>query len=181
MENCNKNELTNENDDRLEFVSSIITNQKGNVLILKRRKDLKLDPGKFDFCSGHMKEGEIPIGTMLRELNEEIGMTTNDILSINKIGDIETPHDKLKETVTHLYHVETNMTLKQINNNIKNMENPEMEKAVYLKSITTLRTVQEDSNLLRSANTKQMKIVLDTMEKRMKNRKEKSKELCEEK
>ena len=180
MENCNLNGLTNEKDDILEFVSSIITNPKGNVLILKRRKDLKLDPGKFDFCSGHMKKGELPIQSMFRELEEEIGITARDILYMDKVGIIETPHPKLRNTVTHLYHVETDMSLQQINDNIENMKHPEMEKAVYLKDFNTLRTVQEESDLLRTINTRQMGIVLDVMDERIKKRKEVNKELCEE-
>ena len=35
----------------------------------------KLDPGKYDFCSGHMKDGEIPLQSMYRELKEEMGLS----------------------------------------------------------------------------------------------------------
>ncbi len=70
------------NKDKLEFVSAIITNNEGNVLLLKRRKDLKLDPGKYDLCSGHMKEGEVPTQTMYREIAEEIGVKQGEIKNI---------------------------------------------------------------------------------------------------
>lgn len=49
------------------------------MLLLKRRKDLKLDPGKYDLCSGHMKEEEVPTQTMYREIREEIGVKQEEI------------------------------------------------------------------------------------------------------
>ena len=68
------------NEDKLEFVSAIITDKEKRPLILKRCNNLRLDPGKYDMCSGHMKNGEIPLQSMYRELNEELGMEPNNIL-----------------------------------------------------------------------------------------------------
>ena len=167
--------------DKTEFVSGIITNKEGNVLILKRRNDLKLDPGKYDFCSGHIKEGEIPTQSMYRELNEEIGITPEQIKLIQKVGIIGTPHEKFTETLSHIYHVEVDLTIEQINKMIKEVENPEMEKAVYLKDIKVLREkMEKQPNLLRMLYTKQMKYSLDAIEQRLNKRKENGKELCQE-
>ena len=154
--------------DKLEFVSGIITNKEGNVLILKRRKDLKLDPGKFDLCSGHMKEGELPLQSMYREIEEETGIDPYQIKSIEKIGDIETPHEKLKNTVTHIFHAQIEKSLREINKSIKNMQKPEMEKALFLKDVETLRVLQRDSEMLRTVYTDELENIFKIMEERMK-------------
>ena len=121
------------NKDKLEFVSAIITNNEGNVLLLKRRKDLKLDPGKYDLCSGHMKEGEVPTQTMYREIAEEIGVKQGEIKTIERVGDIITPHEKLNNTTTHMYLIQIDLSEEEINNRLKNVEEPEMENAQYVK------------------------------------------------
>ena len=167
--------------DKNEFVSCIITNEDGNVLVLKRRNDVKLDPGKYDFCSGHMKEGEVPMQTMYRELNEEIGIRPEHILFKVKLGDIETPHKKLKNTITHLYHVEIGLSEEEINEMIKNVEVPEMQKARYVKDIDFIKRIFKETEIFRSEYTKEMIAILDMLTKEIDERKEKEKEICQEK
>ena len=176
-----KKEKTQLAKDKNEFVSSVITNKEGNVLILKRRKDLKLDPGKFDFCSGHIKEGETPMQAMYRELKEEIGLLPEQIMKMEKIGIIETPHEKLNETLCHLYLIQIDKSIEEINQMIQNVENPEMEKAEFLKDIDLLTQMQEETNLLRTKYTKQMKYALEGIKQRINKGKEDRRELCEEK
>ena len=178
MENKNVQTLAK---DKNEFVSSIITNKKGNILVLKRRDDLRLDPGEYDFCSGHMKEGEAPMQAMFRELIEEIGLRFDQISYMDKIGVIDTPHEKLEDTVTHLYHIEINISEEELNKMIKNVEEPEMEEAIFLENIEALRKMQIETEDLRTAYTRQMQIVLEVMEKRINKRVEKGERGCEEK
>ena len=178
MENKNIQTLAK---DKNEFVSSIITNKKGNVLVLKRRNNLRLDPGKYDFCSGHIKEGEVPMQAMFRELIEEIGLKFEQILYMDKIGTIETPHKKLKETLTHLYHIEIDISEEKLNEMINNVEEPEMEKAIFLKSIDDLEKMQIETDDLRTAYTYEMQIVLEAMKGRVNKRLEKGEKRCEEK
>ena len=178
MENKNVQTLAK---DKNEFVSSIITNKKGNILVLKRRDDLRLDPGKYDFCSGHMKEGEAPMQAMFRELIEEIGLRFDQISYMDKIGVIDTPHEKLEDTVTHLYHIEINISEEELNKMIKNVEEPEMEEAIFLENIEALRKMQTETKDLRTAYTRKMQIVLEVMEKRINKRIEKGEKGCEEK
>lgn len=164
--------MENENQqlakDKLEFVSSIITNKEGKVLLLKRRKDLNLDPGKYDLCSGHMKEGEIPIQSMYREINEEIGLEPHRLKLIEKLKDIETPHEKFKGTTTHLFHVEVDLDMEEINKNIHTVEHPEMEKAFLVKDINTLRVVQRDSDYMRTTYTDELEEVFKMLEDKIK-------------
>lgn len=137
------------NKDTLEFVTAVITNRQGNVLLLKRRDSLELDPGKYDMCSGHMKEGEVSIISMLRELKEEIGLKQEEILSLTSMGTIPTPHKKFFNTKCHIYHVLINFSEEQINEKIKQVPEPEMETAIFLKDLDVLRNLQKNSNLCR--------------------------------
>ena len=152
------------NEDKLEFVSAIITDKEKRPLILKRCNNLRLDPGKYDMCSGHMKNGEIPLQSMYRELNEELGMQPNNILKIKHLADIETPHKQLLKTVTHIYHVETNLTQKQINEKIEKTEEREIQEAKYLKSVGELMVIQRYSPQIRTIYTKQMEEVYQMLQ-----------------
>ena len=176
-----KEQTTTLAKDKNEFVSCIITNEDGNVLILKRRNDLKLDPGKYDFCSGHMKEGEVPMQTMFRELNEEIGIRPEHIVFKVKLGEIETPHKKLKNTITHLYHVEINLAEDIINEMIKNVKEPEMQKARYVKDIEFIKRVFKETDIFRAEYTNEMAKILDMLTKDIKEREDSKEAKCEEK
>ena len=160
------------NKDKLEFVSAIITNNEGNVLLLKRRKELKLDPGKYDLCSGHMKEGEIPTQTMYREISEEIGIKQEEIKKMERLGDINTPHEKLKNTTTHMYFIEIDLSEKEINKRLKDVEEPEIESAQYIKNINTLRNVQKYSDFMRSIYTEELEKIFRTIQEKLNHREE---------
>ena len=166
--------------DKLEFVSAIITNNEGNVLLLKRRKDLKLDPGKYDLCSGHMKEGEVPTQTMYREIAEEIGVKQGEIKNIERVGDIITSHEKLNNTTTHMYLIQIDLSEEEINNRLKNVEEPEMENAQYVKNLNILRNVQKYSDFMRSIYTEELEEVFKTVQEKLKDREELKRKQWEE-
>lgn len=160
------------NKDKLEFVSAIIINNEGNVLLLKRRNDLELDPGKYDLCSGHMKEGEVPTQTMYRETGEEIGVKKEEIKKIERIGDIKTPHKKLQNTITHMYFIEIDLSEEEINKRLKCIKKPEMENAQYIKNINTLRNILKYSDFMRSTYTEEFEKILKIVQRKMDDRKE---------
>lgn len=160
------------NNDKLEFVSSIITNKEGNVLLLKRKDTLTLDPGKYDLCSGHMKTSEVPMQSMLRELREEIGIKQEQIKKIENLGDIKTPHKKFLNTVCHMYHIEIDLTENEINNMLKEVEEPEMESAQYLKDINQLRMIQKYTELMRTTYTEEIDKILKIVQEKLNKRKE---------
>ena len=158
--------------DKIEFVSCLMTNQKGNIVIFKRSGDSKLDAGKYDFCSGHMKEGETPTQAMYREIREEIGLMPEQI-RLEKIGTIGTPHKKYEETLCHMYHTKINADIEKINEMIKTVENPELEEAILVENINALREkMQEENNNYRTIYTKQMKYFLEAMEQRISKKEE---------
>ena len=165
--------------DKLEFVSSIITDKNGNILVFKRRDDLKLDPGKYDFCSGHMKNGEIPLQSMYRELREEIGLEPHKIKKVEKVIDIATPHKKFSNTVTHIYHVQINLQ-DEIDKMVKQVEEPEMCEVIRLQSIRELIDLLKDTDKFRTMYTKELENALNILQQKRNERKEESKKECEE-
>ena len=178
MNNIN---LSNTKNDIKEFVSAIITNKDGNPLIIKRLDTLKLDPGKYDMCSGHMKQGECPMQSMYRELSEEVGIEPYEIKRMEYLGDIPTPHIKFPNTITHIYNVEIDLKIEKINDRIQKTEDREMDFALYLENIDALRRMQKETNLIRTEHTEDMEKIYQLLEQKLKDRKEKEKSKCEEK
>jgi len=172
--------IESSNEDTLEFVSALITNSQGNVLILKRRNDLKLDPDKYDLCSGHIKQGENPIFSMLRELEEELNLKLEKINSITEVGTISTPHKKFLDTKCHIYHVMINISEEQINEMIKDVPEPEIKEAIFLEDLDVLRDLQKNSNLCRMEYTEELNEMYKKVELELEKAKTKE-EKCEEK
>ncbi len=171
----------NAQNDTLEFVSTIITDKQGRPLLLKRCDTLKLDPGKYDMCSGHMKQGECPMQSMYREVREEIGMMHYEMLQVNKLGDIATPHPKFQNTICHMYHIITNLTEERINEKIEQTEEREVQYGTFLEDINALRALQQDTNLFRAVYTEEMEQIYQLLERKLEDRKEWKGKECEEK
>lgn len=174
-----KQETNINTNDKLEFVSCVISNEEGNVLVGKRLSTLSLDPGKLDLCSGHMKEGETPTQSMYRELREELGITIEDIKYLERIADIRTPHKKLSKTECHIFSAEVKLTEKELNERLKKVETPEFEKVRFLDNINELRTVQKYTEYMRTCYTDELDEALKKVMQRMYERKEIIR--CEEK
>lgn len=132
-------------EDKDEFVSCIIIDRDGRPLRLERMMDQKLDPGKDDICSGHIKKvHETAMHAVIRELDEEMKMQVQDVVEMYKIGQIETPHAMLRGTTTHMYCVVTNLSIEEINEKIQGVENREIQNATFLGSIEELRNQIKD-------------------------------------
>lgn len=71
----------------LKGVTCFVVNQKGEVLIEKRAKT-KVTPGKLDLVSGHVDNMEIGRQSVIRELNEEVGIDENISASVKKIDEM---------------------------------------------------------------------------------------------
>lgn len=180
MSKLEEYKIKEEPKDILEFVSAVITNKQGNVLILKRKKDLKLDPGKYDLCSGHMKQGEVnPIFTMLRELEEEINLKLEQINSIEEIGTIPTPMKQFSDTKCHMYHVMINISEEQLNQMVKEVEKPEVEEVIFLEDFEVLKDLQKNSNICRTGYNEDFEEIYKKIELKIKQNNTKE-EKCEE-
>lgn len=163
------------NEDKDEFVSCIIIDKDGRPLRLKRSYNEKLDGGKYDLCSGHMKHsGETPLHTLIREITEEMRFEQNDIREIYKLGDIETPHTKLKGTQTHMYCMVTKLDIQTINKKITLGGNNEIIEAEFLDSIDALeKDIKNPDGNWRVIFTEEVKQKLDTVRKIIKDREKK--------
>lgn len=181
MMNIKENIKRNDQNDLMKFVSAIITDAEGRPLVLKRLETLKLDPGKYDMCSGHMKQGECPMQAMYREIREEIGMETHNVTKMEYLGKIKTPHPKFVDTFTNIYNIETNLTIEEINERIKNTQPREMEYGKFLKNIDMLRKIQKQTDYIRTVYTKETEEIYQTLEKKINFRKELKESKCEEK
>jgi 8-oxo-dGTP pyrophosphatase MutT (NUDIX family) len=69
------NEQTKEHVDLVQNAMGIIRNRKGELLLLKRRKDARAFPDSFSFPGGKWEEGDLNLEeTMMREVIEETGL-----------------------------------------------------------------------------------------------------------
>lgn len=158
--------------NKLEYVSAIITNNEGNVLLLKRKKDLALDSEKYDLCSGHMKDGEIPMQTIYRQMHEKLGIKQDEIKKLDKLEDIPTPHKDLKGTTCHIYHAQIDLTSKEINNRIRTLEDTEIQSVQYIENIGMLRKIQKYTNLMRTQSTDEQDIIFKIMQEKQNEKEE---------
>ena len=68
----------------LKGVSCFVLNQDNKVLI-EKRANKGLTPGKLDLCSGHIDSDEIPTQAMIRELKEELGIELEESMDVIKL------------------------------------------------------------------------------------------------
>lgn len=62
----------------IAVVGVVIINTKNEVLLQKRSRFKKSNPGKWGICGGKVNLGETPIIAGIRETFEEIGINLND-------------------------------------------------------------------------------------------------------
>lgn len=112
--------VENIKQDKDEFVTTIVINKQGNTFRFIRKNNLKLDPGKKDLISGHIKtNGETPMQAMYREIREETGIRQEEILQCYSLGTMELPHVLLKGKTCHVYCIVIDYTEEQLNQSIQ--------------------------------------------------------------
>ena len=57
------------------IAKAALFNEKGEILILRRSTTDKIRPQELDLVGGSIDEGESPLEAVLREINEEAGLT----------------------------------------------------------------------------------------------------------
>lgn len=77
-------------DEWLRGVTCFVINEKGEVLI-EKRVNKGLTPGKLDLCSGHVDGEETQTQAMIRELGEELGIPFEEAMSVIKLVPNEMP------------------------------------------------------------------------------------------
>ncbi len=74
----------------------------GTVLLGKRSPTRQLCPGVWDLVGGHVELGETPEDTLVRELQEELGITPRAFVKLHVLGDAQLPSN---EHVCHVFAV----------------------------------------------------------------------------
>ena len=67
----------------------ILTDQKENILILKRSQKVGTYKGLWSGVSGYVEEGEEPIDTAFKEIREETGLDKKDVKLLKTANPIE--------------------------------------------------------------------------------------------
>lgn len=68
-----------ENKNARKVVALVLQRSDGKILLLKRSSDRVYDPNKWSVATGHIKDGEQPHETAIRELKEELGVDAKPV------------------------------------------------------------------------------------------------------
>jgi len=79
---CDENNITSQ---YLKGVTCFVINQQGEVL-LEKRVNKGLTPGKIDLVSGHLDGEEVGTQAIIRELKEEVGIELEESINTTKVG-----------------------------------------------------------------------------------------------
>lgn len=71
-------------------IKAVVLNDKNEILVLKRSKEHRLNPGKYDLPGGHIEENESLRDSILREIKEE---TELEVIFGEIIDVVEFPKD----------------------------------------------------------------------------------------
>lgn len=74
-----------------------VIDEKGQKVLFEKRGKRFLDPGKLDLCSGHVRSGEVPTQSMIRELDEELSIKEKNSRNVHYLGELKLDYTKLKD------------------------------------------------------------------------------------
>ena len=69
--------------------TSLLINNDGKILILKRSNKVKTYKGLWGGVAGYVEENEEPYDTAIKEIKEEVGLKKGDISLIKQLNPIE--------------------------------------------------------------------------------------------
>ncbi len=117
-----------------------IMNEKGEVLLQKRAASKKQYPNKWAICAGHIDAGESHEAAIIREMNEEIGMTLAiddlEFLGVYKVE--EQTENIINNYFNYTYFLKTNWKIEDYTicleelSEVKYIPLVELEKSVRL-------------------------------------------------
>ena len=137
-------EKTLSEEDWLEGVTCFVINEKGEVLI-EKRVNKGLTPGKLDLCSGHIDNDETQTQAMIRELKEELGIEIEESINVIKLEQNAVPLEFRSSNKKRNFFI-TFYCLKRNSSEIK-VQKEEIEKIVWLP-------LEESFELIKSGRTK---------------------------
>lgn len=87
------------------IVHTIISNERGEVLILQRSKKNDVLPEYWDIPGGTLKDGEDPAEGAIRETKEETGLDISNLKLFFQKSNVDT--SKNKQFVTLVFHTKS--------------------------------------------------------------------------
>ncbi len=126
-------------DDWLNGVTCFVINEKGEVLIEKRRNK-GLTPGKLDLCSGHVDGEETQTQAMIRELKEELGIQVEESMNTIKLTSDAIPLKFESSGKSKSFFI-TFYCLKRNNSDVT-YQKSEIDKIVWLPLEETFELIQ---------------------------------------
>ena len=73
----------------VKVASSLLVNDEGKLLILKRSEMVKTYKGQWGVVAGYVEENEKPYQTAIKEIKEEVGLEKNDVNLVKQYGPVE--------------------------------------------------------------------------------------------
>ena len=141
--NKSKEKELNENE-WLNGVTCFVINENKEVLI-EKRANKGLTPGKLDLCSGHVDGEETQTQAMIRELKEELGIQLEEAINTTKITPNAVPLQFESSGKNKNFFI-TFYCLKRNNSNVI-FQKEEIDKIVWLP-------LEETFELIKSGRTK---------------------------
>lgn len=87
-------------------VAVFIINNNKQVLLQKRSANKRFNPNKWALCAGHVDTGESLESAALRELKEEVGITTKEL---KPFAEREFTIRDSNSHITYFYYVKSNL------------------------------------------------------------------------
>lgn len=81
----------------IKCCTCFVIDENGQRVLFEKRGKRFLDPGKLDLCSGHVRSGEVPTQSIIRELNEELNIEENNSRNVHYLGELKVDHTKLRD------------------------------------------------------------------------------------
>ncbi len=86
-----------ENLPWINCVTCFVIDDENKKILFEKRGKRFLDPGKLDLCSGHVRSGEIPMQSMIRELKEELSIDQQDSSNLHYLGKMKVDYTTLQD------------------------------------------------------------------------------------
>ncbi len=119
----------------------IVINKKNKILLQKRSYKRHNYPGKWGLMAGHVKSGDTPKLTAVRELKEEIGLSVNS--KDLRFLEIYIKKDKTNKAFIYIYVLKTNKQIKDFT-----IQKEELTKLKFYSIDSLIRRIKRKDNKL---------------------------------
>ncbi len=129
----NQNYLHNE-------VACFVINDNDEVLLEKRSPNKRYSPNKYGLCAGHVMTFEPLKSALVREIQEEIGITVseNDLIPF---GEKEYIREETNSHITYFFYIKLNLDISEFT-----IQKEELTEVKWFKIEDIINLVKQDNN-----------------------------------